>query len=258
MKDLSEKDMIAKVGALFTADQRRSGILASVSLAQFILESGWGKFELAQNANNCFGMKCSLSGNTWGNSAWDGSSKYTKETKEQGKDGSYETIIADFRKYPDIEHSIVDHSAYLIGAMNGSKKRYEGLVGETDYKKAVQLIKDGDYASSLTYVDKLCSIIEKWNLTQYDATGFVSGNTGNNMNFPDVPFWVKVKVANLNIRKDATIDSQSVGYTGKGTFTIVEKKIGKVAKDGTVGLWGKLKSGAGWVCLAFESYTEKV
>ena len=39
----------------------------------------------------------------------------------------------------------------------------------TDYKKVAQLIKDGGYATSLTYVDKLCSIIEKWNLTQYDV-----------------------------------------------------------------------------------------
>ena len=68
LKDLSEADAIKKVGALFTADQKKSGILASVSLAQFILESGYGKSELAQNANNIFGMKCSLSGNTWSGS----------------------------------------------------------------------------------------------------------------------------------------------------------------------------------------------
>lgn len=53
--------------------------------------------------------------------------------------------------------------------MNGSKKRYEGLAGCTDYKKAVQLIKDGGYATSHTYVQNLCSIIERWNLTQYDV-----------------------------------------------------------------------------------------
>lgn len=53
--------------------------------------------------------------------------------------------------------------------MNGSKKRYEGIAGMTDYKKVVQLIKDGGYATSLTYVEKLCAIIEKWNLTQYDV-----------------------------------------------------------------------------------------
>jgi flagellum-specific peptidoglycan hydrolase FlgJ len=169
LKNLSEVDAIKKVGALFTADQKKSGILASVSLAQFILESGYGKSDLAQNANNIFGMKCSLSGNTWSGSSWDGKSKYTKKTQEQHTDGSYETITADFRKYPCIEESIADHSAYLLGAMNGIKLRYDGLKGCTDYKKAVQIIKDGGYATSLTYVEKLCSIIEKWKLTQYDA-----------------------------------------------------------------------------------------
>ena len=167
--NLSEKEVIAKVGALFTADQKKSGILASVSLAQFILESGYGKSELAQNANNCFGMKKSLSGNTWSDSAWDGKSVYMKQTKEQNADGSYKTITADFRKYGCVEDSIADHSAYLLGAMNGSKKRYPGIAGMTDYKNVLQLIKDGGYATSLTYVEKLCSIIEKWNLTQYDV-----------------------------------------------------------------------------------------
>lgn len=166
---LSEADVVKSVGALFTADQKKTGILASVSMAQFILESGYGKSELAQNANNVFGMKCSLSGNTWSGSTWDGQSRYTKQTKEQNADGSYETITADFRKYPCVEDSIADHSAYLLGAKNGSKLRYDGLKGCTDYKKAVQIIKDGGYATSLTYVENLCSIIERWNLTQYDA-----------------------------------------------------------------------------------------
>lgn len=169
LQDLSEADTIKKVGELFTADQKKSGILASVSLAQFILESGYGKSELAQNANNVFGMKCSLSGNTWSGSSWDGKSKYTKKTQEQNADGSYETITADFRKYPCIEDSIADHSAYLLGAMNGKKLRYDGLKGCTDYKRAVQIIKDGGYATSLDYVEKLCSIIEKWKLSDYDV-----------------------------------------------------------------------------------------
>lgn len=172
---LSEKQVIAKVGALFTADQKQSGILASVSMAQFILESGYGKSELAQGANNCFGMKKSLSGNTWGGSTWDGSSVYTKKTQEQNADGSYVTITADFRRYGCVEDSIADHSAYLLGARNGIKLRYEGLKGCTDYKKAAQIIKNGGYATSLTYVEKLCSIIERWKLTQYDVAGEASG-----------------------------------------------------------------------------------
>lgn len=168
LKNLSEAEVIAKVGSLFTADQKASGILASVSLAQFILESGYGKSELAQNANNVFGMKKSLSGNTWGGSAWDGISIYTKKTQEY-ENGAYVTVTADFRKYPSVEKSIADHSAYLLGAKNGTKLRYAGLRGCMDYKKAVQIIKDGGYATSPTYVENLCSIIERWKLTQYDA-----------------------------------------------------------------------------------------
>lgn len=128
LKNLSEADVIAKVGPLFTADQKTSGILASVSLAQFILESGYGKSELAQNANNCFGMKKSLSGNTWSGSTWDGTSIYTKKTQEY-ENGAYMTVTADFRKYPSVEKSIADHSAYLLGAKNGAKLRYDGLKG---------------------------------------------------------------------------------------------------------------------------------
>lgn len=173
-QNLTEVQVIAKVGALFTADQKKSGILASISMAQFILESGYGKSELAQGANNCFGMKKSLSGNTWGGSTWDGSSVYTKKTQEQNADGSYMTITADFRRYGCIEDSIADHSAYLLGAKNGSKLRYDGLKGCNDYKKAAQIIKDGGYATLLIYVEKLCSIIERWKLTQYDVAGEAS------------------------------------------------------------------------------------
>lgn len=74
-----------------------------------------------------------------------------------------------------------------------------------------------------------------------------------------VPFKVRVKVSDLNIRKGAGVDTAKTGKrTGKGVFTITETKQGKCDSKGTMGLWGKLKSGAGWICLAFDSYTEKV
>ena len=245
LKGLSNADAIKKVASLFTADQKKSGILASVSLAQFILESGYGSSELAQNANNCFGMKKSLSGNTWAGSAWDGSSVYTKKTQEQNADGSYVTITADFRKYARVEDSVADHSAYLLGAMNGSKKRYEGLAGEKDYKKAIQIIKDGGYATSLSYVTNVCNIIEKWNLTQYD-TGEVQDTPqeGAGSSFPAVPFRVKVLIADLYYRSCGSMEGDVKGKTGKGVFTIVEVKNG----------WGRLKSGAGWIYLLNPSY----
>ena len=294
LKNLSEADAIKKVGALFTADQKKSGILASVSLAQFILESGYGKSELAQNANNIFGMKCSLSGNTWSGSAWDGKSKYTKKTQEQNKDGTYETITADFRKYPCIEDSIADHSAYLLGAKNGSKARYEGLKGCKDYKKAVQIIKDGGYATSLTYVEKLCSIIERWKLTDYDvkdsggeavrwyrvrktwedsksqkgaykvlanAKKCADQNPGYKVFDADgkvvyepkaaepavkVPFLVRVKISDLNIRKGPGTNYDRVQFCPPGVYTIVAVSNGAGASK-----WGELKSGIGWIALEY-------
>ena len=294
LKDLSEADAIKKVGALFTADQKKNGILASVSLAQFILESGYGKRELAQNANNIFGMKCNLSGNTWSGSSWDGKSKYTKKTQEQNPDGSMVTITADFRKYSCIENFIADHSTYLLGAKNGSKLRYAGLKGCTDYNKAVRIIKDGGYATSLTYVEKLCSIIEKWNLTQCDAKDSggeavrwyrvrktwadsksqkgaykvlanakkcADQNPGYKVFDADgkvvyepkaaepavkVPFLVRVKISDLNIRKGPGTNYDRVQFCPPGVYTVVATSKGVGAS-----LWGKLKSGIGWLSLYY-------
>ena len=243
---LSEADVIKKVGSLFTSDMKKSGVLASVSLAQFILESGYGKSELAQNANNLFGMKKTLSGNTWSGSTWDGSSVYTKRTQEY-ESGQYVTITADFRKYPSVEKSIADHSAYLLGAKNGSKLRYDGLKGCTDYKKAVQIIKDGGYATSPTHVENICNIIDRWKLTQYDTAAAPGEDKP-----AGVPFLVRVSISNLNIRKGAGTNYARTGkYTGKGIFTIMEVKSGQGSDAG----WGRLKSGAGWISL---DYAERV
>lgn len=233
--NLSENDVIEKIGRLFTEDNKKSGVLASVSMAQFILESGWGKSELAQNANNFFGMKKSLSGNNWSGSAWDGSSVYKKQTQEY--DGSkYITVTAEFRKYPNIEKSIADHSAYLLGAKNGNNLRYVGLKNEKNYKKAITIIKNGGYATSPTYIEKLCNIIEKWNLTRFD---YIPSDTSKG-----VPFTVKVLIDNLNYRSEPSMKGIVKGQTGKGIFTILEVKNG----------WGRLKSGVGWIYLENPNY----
>lgn len=251
LNGLSEAQVIYKVVPLFTSDQQRTGILASVSLAQFILESGYGKSELAQNANNCFGMKCRLSQNTWGGSVWDGISIYTKKTQEY-ENGAYVTATADFRKYPSVDKSIADHSAYLLDAKNGNRLCYEGLKGCMDYRKAAQIIKDGGYATAPDYADKLCSIIEKWNLTRFDAL--------ENSSAPVIPYMVRVKIDDLNIRTGPGVNYGATGqFTGRGSFTIVEEKQGLISSSGKLGWWGLLKSYQpgrnGWICL---SLTEKV
>lgn len=166
---MNAQEFISTLGPLANKDMQQNGILASVTIAQGCLESGYASTDLAVNANNLFGMKCSLSGNTWPNSAWDGSAKYTKVTQEQKPDGTIYDVTADFRKYPNWQSSVNDHSAYLAGAKRGSELRYKGLVGERDYKKAIQIIKDGGYATDINYVSKICNIIERYNLTQYDV-----------------------------------------------------------------------------------------
>lgn len=165
---MTEQEFISFMGPLARADMAKSGVLASVTTAQAILESGYGSTELARNANNFFGMKCSLSGNTWPGSTWDGVSKYRKQTGEEDANGNAYTITADFRKYASAADSVADHSAYLLGAMNGSKQRYAGLKGEADPAKAIGIIKAGGYATDTKYVSKVLSIINKYNLTKYD------------------------------------------------------------------------------------------
>ena len=168
MADTKIQAFFDRMVPLAVADMKKSGVLASVTLAQAILESGWGTQELAVNANNFFGMKTQLSGNTWPGSTWNGE-VYEKETAEQRKDGSYYTIVAPFRKYQDVAQSVADHSAYLTGALDDKGNlRYAGLKGEKDARKAFTIIKQGGYATSQDYVEKLMLRVEKYNLTQYD------------------------------------------------------------------------------------------
>lgn len=167
---LTEEQIIEKMGPLFTEDQKKTGVLASVSMAQFILESWYGRSELALMGNNCFGMKQNLSGNTWPGTLWDGNSVYIKKTQEEDDNGKIYTITAAFRRYECIEDSIGDHSAYLLGARDETGKlRYFGLKGCKSYKKAAKIIKNGGYATDSSYVDSLCSLIRRWNLTRFDV-----------------------------------------------------------------------------------------
>lgn len=156
---------IEKIGAMAHADMQSSGILASVTVAQAIVESNYGKSLLASRAHNLFGMKAALSGNEWG-STWSGRI-YRKKTREViGGRSVY--IRANFRRYSTWAQSIEDHSAYLSGARKGTALRYSGIVGEKNYRKAAKIIKRGGYATAPNYVKALCDVIKKYDLTRFD------------------------------------------------------------------------------------------
>lgn len=163
---MSREEFVEYIGRLAAVDMQTSGILASVTAAQSILESGYGKSELALQALNLGGMKAELSGNTWA-SAWDGR-VYIKDTAEQREDGSYYTVTAAFRAYTSVAAYLADHSAYLAGARAGDGLRYAGVVGCRDYRRAFEIIKAGGYATSKDYVNNLCNVVDRWNLTRFD------------------------------------------------------------------------------------------
>ena len=161
---LSESDAAEKI--LLLAKTDTSGILYSVTAAQMILESGYGTTSLAKIANNFFGMKTTLSGNTW-DTKWDQKS-YVKHLTWEVLNGKTVSVYADFRKYDCIEDSIADHAAYLLGATNGSKKRYEGLLEAKNYKEAITIIKNGGYATDPNYISKICALVQRFGLDRYD------------------------------------------------------------------------------------------
>lgn len=266
LQGISEADYIEKVGPLYTEDEKKTGILACISLAQSIRECGCGKTDLAQNANNMHGMKVNLSGNTWPGTTWDGTSKYTKMSPEEDENGNTFMKQSDFRCYSCIEDSIADHSAYLLNAADGKKQRYAGLKGETDYHKAAYIIKAGGYATDSKYAEALIEIIEKWDLTRFDASVAAGGSKTDTSEAAvtepadtepvkpeaekEVPYMVETTCDWLWIRKGPGTKYTTTGHIGeidgkKNPYTIVE------VADG----WGRLKSGIGWICL---EYTRKV
>lgn len=151
---MKNTDFIAMIGDIARKDMVKTGVLASLTIAQAILESGWGRSDLAVTGNNLFGMKAT--------SAWTGKT-YTTETNECYDGVNMERVEAVFRAYDSWEESIADHSALF------SASRYKKVVGETDYKVACVEVKNAGYATDPSYPTKLISIIEQYNLHEYDV-----------------------------------------------------------------------------------------
>ncbi|WP_283680994.1 glucosaminidase domain-containing protein [Parablautia sp. Marseille-Q6255] len=184
---LSETAAAARLLEICRPIAEKNDLFPSVCAAQTILESGYCTTELARKANNVCGMKKELSGNAWAGSTWDGKSTVKIRTPEQDAAGNTYYIYADFRAYSCIEDSIADRCAYLLGAQNGSKLRYDGIQSCKNYRDQIELIKRGGYATDVKYVNKICNIIDRFDLDKYDQT---SGEI-----LPDTPDqqWYRVR-----------------------------------------------------------------
>jgi flagellum-specific peptidoglycan hydrolase FlgJ len=136
------------------SNMKEYGVPASITLAQGILESGVGTGSLSQQANNHFGIKC--------HKEWNGPSVLYDD------DASDEC----FRKYQDPSESYRDHSLFLT-----SRSRYDFLfdLPSGDYKAWAKGLKKAGYATDPKYPDKLISLIERYDLHQYDEEVMGSG-----------------------------------------------------------------------------------
>jgi LysM repeat protein len=135
---------------------QRTGIPASITLAQGMLESSYGRSTLATKGNNHFGIKC--------HSSWTGA-KIFHDDNRRGEC---------FRAYNSALESYRDHSEFLV---NGS--RYSGLftLSKTDYKGWAHGLKKAGYATDPKYAHLLIGKIEEYGLHAYDTGKGVTGVT---------------------------------------------------------------------------------
>lgn len=139
---------------LAIVEMYRTGIPASITLAQGLHESNYGKSRLATEANNHFGIKCK--------SYWTGQTFYHKDDDYDKKGRLLDSC---FRSYNSSVESYVDHSNFLANT-----KHYQELFWyhKTDYKSWAHGLKKCGYATDKQYAHKLIRNIEKYNLSQYD------------------------------------------------------------------------------------------
>ena len=134
------------------------GILPSITIAQAILESDWGQSDLANQANNLFGIK---KGTNWSGEVM------SFETKE----GFDEYIIDEFRSYPSLNASIIDHGQFLVANPRYTKS---GVFEAKTYKTQAKALEEAGYSTAKDengdkiYAKMLGQLIRQYNLQLID------------------------------------------------------------------------------------------
>ena len=139
---------IQKYAATAVSEMKRTGVPASITLAQGLVESAAGQSTLATKSNNHFGIKC--------HSDWRGKKTY----QDDDKAGEC------FRVYSNAAASFKDHSDFLR-----YQDRYKSLfdLEPTDYKGWARGLKKAGYATDPKYAEKLIKVIEDYELYRYDG-----------------------------------------------------------------------------------------
>ena len=157
--DYDKIEFIESIEQQAYINYKKYGILPSITIGQAILESGWGKSQLAMEHNNLFGIKADI--------RWNGDIA-TMTTNENYSD----VIEASFRKYDSKAESIEDHGLFLY-----ENERYtvNGVFIAKEYRSQALALQSAGYstakneAGELIYADKLINIIKNYNLMLYDT-----------------------------------------------------------------------------------------
>ena len=180
----------------------RSGVPASITLAQGILESRYGLSPLAADGNNHFGIKC--------HKDWTGKTQY-HDDDEKGEC---------FRVYDDADESFRDHSDFLR-----YRDRYKFLFEfeTTDYKSWAYGLKKAGYATDPGYPDKLIKYIEDYKLNEYDTMSLAAAE--------DLLAKAKGRDEGKGVSAPSTLSTGS-GTTGTGKASDTVKDRPKDSGDG--------------------------
>jgi hypothetical protein len=152
----SAGDFINAIGPAAQTSHAATGVPASVTVAQAILESDWGRSRLARQGNNLFGIK-----------AYEGSGPagvVTLATWEHTPSGDV-VVQAPFKAYATLQQSIDDHGTFFI-----RNHRYAAaLAVDSDARAFAQAIQVAGYATDPSYAGKLISLMDRYNLYRFDS-----------------------------------------------------------------------------------------
>jgi flagellum-specific peptidoglycan hydrolase FlgJ len=151
-----EQDFFTATVPAAQACEKATGVPASVTLAQAILESGWGASEPAQKANNYFGIKSGAHAQP---------DEYMELPTIEYVDGHREHETAAFAAYRSVAGSFVAHGLLL----SQSKRYAPAMAVKSDASAFCEQLQQCGYSTSPTYAHQLEQLIREFDLTQYDA-----------------------------------------------------------------------------------------
>lgn len=163
------EEWIKKVGPVVQQDYSRTGVFASITMAQMMLEAGWACKGIE---NNIFGIKC----HGYHSCKTVGTHEEENGVKVPKKDS--------FRTYNSLGESINNHSQFLL-----ENKRYTtaGVFSASNYKEQAYALKKAGYATSSTYAEDLIRQVETYHLDRYDT--IVNTTSGSDCSVKTNAIW---------------------------------------------------------------------